>query len=208
MLPLLFKLMKMKRCQALLRNTTSLLCRGLVQVSISSPGPPSSTLLPHQSPRKLAAKGRNCTVHPHAPARPADPLIPAQGAHPSPASIASFSIPMPSKQSCSGSSARSWWPFTGTWQIACMLSVRAWLTSPARSARCVRHWQKYAMGSGLSKGYKILVSCQGPVCKELALNSPLSPVQTRTKTLLDRQLLHGPPGHEKENIIFSLCHIK
>lgn len=183
MLPLLFKLMKMKRCQALLRNTTSLRCRGLVQVSVSSPGPPSSALLPHQSPWELPAKGRNCTVHPHAPPRPADPRTPAPGACPSPASIASFSIATHSKQTCSGSSARSWWPFTGTWQIACMLSVRAWLTSPARSARYVRHWQKYVMGSRLSIGYKILVSCQGPVCKQLALNSPLSPVQSPTKTL-------------------------
>lgn len=139
MLPLLFKLMKMKRCQALLRNTTSLRCRGLVQVSVRFPGPPSFAPLPHQSPRKLPAKGRTCAVHPHAPPRPAGPRTPAQGARPSPASTASFSIPMHSKQTCSGSSARSWWPFTGTWHIACMLSARVWLTSPARSAKCVRH---------------------------------------------------------------------
>lgn len=139
MLPLLFKLMKMKRCQALLRSTTSLHCRGLVQVSVRSPDPPSFALPPQQSRRELAGKGRNCTVHPHAPPRPADPRTPAQGARPSPAWTASFSIPMRSRQTCSCSSARSWWPFTGTWPIACMPSARVWLTSPARSARCVRY---------------------------------------------------------------------
>lgn len=175
--------MKMKRCPALPRNSASLRCSRLVQVSVGSPGPPSSALRPAQSPRELSAKGRNCAVHPHAPPRPAGPRTPARGARPSPASIASFSIPMHSRQTCSGSSARSWWPFTGTWQIACMPSARAWLTSPARSARCVRHWQKYVMGSGLSIGYKILVSCQGPVCKHLALKNPLIPVQSLTKTL-------------------------
>lgn len=140
MLPLLFKLMKMKRCQAHPRSTASLRRRGLVQVSVRSPGPPSLVVLPRQSPRKLLAKGRNCAVHPHAPPRPAGPRTPAPGARPSPASwIASFSIAMRSRQTCSGSSAGSWGPFTGTWPIACMPSARAGLTSPASSATCIGH---------------------------------------------------------------------
>lgn len=208
MISLLFKLTKMKRCQALLGHTASHRCRGPVQESASSLGPPSSTLHPHQSTRKLPAKGRNCAVHPHAPPRPADPRIPAQGAHPSPASIASFSIPTCSKQTCSGSSARSWWPFTETWQTACMSSVRGWLTSPARSARCARLCHKSVMGSRLSVGYRILVSCRGLFCKQLAQNSPLSPLQSLTKTHQNRLLLHGLPGHERESTIFNLLPIK
>lgn len=208
MLPFLFKLTKMKRCQALLGNTASHHCRGLVQESTSSPVPPFSALLPRQSTRKLPAKCRNCTVHPRAPPRPADPHAPAQGARPSPASIASFSIPTRSKQTCSGSSARSWWLFIETWQTACMSSVRRWLTSPARLARCARPCQKSVMGSRLSIGHRILVSCRGLFCKQLAQNSPLSPVQSLTKTLQNRLLLHGLPGHERENTIFSLLHIK
>lgn len=208
MLPLLFKLTKTKRCQALLGNTASHCCRGPVQESTSSPGPPSSALLPHQSTQKLPAKGRICTVRPRAPPHPADPRTPAPGVHPSPASIASFSIPTCSKQTCSGSSARSWWLFTETWQTACMSSVRGWLTSPARLARCARPYRKSAMGSRLSIGYRILVSCRGLFCKQLAQNSPLSPVQSLTKTPQNRLLLHGLPGHERENTIFSLLHIK
>lgn len=208
MFSLLFKLVKMKRCQALLRDTACHRCRGPVQEPTSLPGPPFSTLLPPRSTQKAPAKGRSCTVHPHTPPRPADPHAPAQRALPSPALTASFSVPTCSKRSCSGSSARSWWLFTGTWQTACMSSLRAWLTSPARLASCARPCRKSVMGSRLPIGCRIPVLCRALLLKQLPQNSPLSSVQSLTKTPQNRPLLHGLPGHGRENTIFSLHYIK
>lgn len=88
------------------------------------PGPPCSVPPPPPtSPRPWAPSRRPCPGP--RPRLPAGPLG-RTPARPARAWTGSSSMPTPSRLRCFGSSARSWWPHTGTSQAACRPSARLW----------------------------------------------------------------------------------
>lgn len=104
----------------------------------SGPGLPCSAPPPPQtSPRWWAPSRRPCPGPHRRPRPPAGPLG-RTPARPARASTGSSSEPTPSRLRSSSSSARSWWPCTGTWRPVCTPSARPWQSWPAASARCAR----------------------------------------------------------------------